>query len=121
MNDEWGLFWLVAVVGLVGSFLIFRFTRGLRTVLGCMGWFVLPFVIIAFVLVAEQDASLSADRVQYNFFFGFALLSLIVAVPWLLANLVGAILGAIFRKGKPAPGYENIAAAPAEKHARPPD
>ncbi len=102
MTDDWGFFGLVAVVGLVGSFLIMRFTRGMRAVLGCMGWTVLPFVVIAFILAAERDATLSADRQHYGFWFGFVLLSLIVAIPWGAAGFVGAVLGAIFRRGRPA-------------------
>lgn len=117
MSDGWGLLGLGVAVGLIGSFLVVRSTRGLRTVLGCLVWLAIPFVVLAFILVAESDASLSADRASYNFSFGFVLISLIIAVPWFLSNVLGGFLGLLLRKSKPseAPVVPVATAGPADE------
>lgn len=102
MNDILSILALIVGAGLVGGCMVVALTRGLRTVFGCLLWLALPFAVIAFLLAAQGDPTLPAERQSYNFSFGFVLISLIVAVPWVFANLVGGLFGLLFRRSAPA-------------------
>jgi hypothetical protein len=77
---------------LVSALIAARLSVG-RALLAYVLWLPLPFVGLAVLLGSGSDPSLPADRQSYNFWFGFVLISFLVAVPWSIGNLVGAIFG----------------------------
>lgn len=98
MNEAAWALALIAAAGLVGGFLIVRLTSGLGTVFGCLLWLLLPVAVIAFLLAAKSDMTLAPAQRSYNFSFGLVLVSLIVTVPWAIANALGGVIGLLFRK-----------------------
>lgn len=101
-----GAIWVLALVvgaGLAGSFFVARRLSGWRAVFVWISWLMSPFALIALLLAVESYPTLPHDRASYNFAFGFVLLSIIVAIPWFPANLIGGLVGWRFRKAGKAP------------------
>lgn len=92
---------LIVGAGLIGGFMVARNTRGLRALIAWSLWLALPFVVLGFILAMQIDPSWTQQQTSYNLGFGFVLISIIIAVPWLPANLVGGLVGLFFRKPVP--------------------
>ena len=108
-------------VGFVGGFLFRRRLSGARAVAVWLTWLSLPFVALAGLLVSEIDPSWSQHETSYNLAFGFVFFGIAIAVPWLVANLVGAVLGGRgSRVWRPAP-VRAMAPAPARPDSGFPD
>lgn len=89
---------ILLAAGLLGAFLIARYLSGGLAWAALLAWLILPFVILGAALVGGIDPTIEAERTQYNLSFGFVLFSILLAVPWLPANLIGALLGRRQRK-----------------------
>ncbi|MCC6827561.1 MAG: hypothetical protein IT550_04960 [Novosphingobium sp.] len=98
MTGELGLLGLLVAFGLGGGVVLARNTRGLRALAAWALWLPVPFIILTFVLAGQADPTLSADRASYNFAFGFVLVSILIAIPWFGASLVGALIGWAMRR-----------------------
>jgi hypothetical protein len=81
---------VIVVAGLAGGSLIRRNLCGRRAFGAWMLWLPVPFVILLVVLAVEIDPSLPPERASYNLSFGFVLVSILMAIPWFLANAIGA-------------------------------
>jgi len=114
MSGQWGLLLMLLAGGLLGGFLIGRNATGLRALGAFLLWLSVPFVILAFVLSASIDPTLEPERASYNFAFGFVLMSLLMAILWLPANLVGGIVGRSYRARRPEAPANAAAAAPVD-------
>jgi hypothetical protein len=75
-------------------------------------WLPVPFVILAVILAGQSDPTLPQERASYNFSFGFVLVSFLIAIPWLVSNLVGMLIGRRLRKAPPAMAAAPYAAPP---------
>jgi len=89
---------LIVGGGCIGAFVIVRYLRGARALIAWALWLSAPFVALGFTLAAQLDPRLTQQQANYNFSFGFVLLSIFIAVPWLPANLVGGLIGLWLRK-----------------------
>lgn len=65
-------------------------------------WLTAPFVVLALILAADiaRDTALSSRQADYNFSFGFVLISILIAIPWLPTNLIGGLVGRRFRRAR---------------------
>ncbi len=95
-NDVMLLVVLIAA-GLPGALLIFRMLRGGAALLALLLWLTIPYIALAAMMLAELDMTLPPDRRAYNFQFGFVLFSLLLTIPWLLANVIGGVIGRLLR------------------------
>ena len=105
-NDVMLLVVLIAA-GLPGALLIFRMLRGGAALIALLLWLTVPYIALAAIMLAELDMTLPSDRRAYNFQFGFVLFSLLLTIPWLLANVIGGVIGRLLRPstvaGSPTP------------------
>ena len=92
--------WLVVIVvsGVIGSLLIMRHFPGRRALGAYILWLPVPFVVLALIIAANSDPTLTSSKATYNFQLAFVLASFAITIPWLGANLVGGILGRRTRK-----------------------
>lgn len=84
---------LILLLGFAGGYWIARKVSGGTVALVWLAWLASPLLVLAVVLAGETDSTLPADRASYNFAFGFVLYGFLILIPWLPANLVGALLG----------------------------
>lgn len=103
MNEPDRILALIVAAGFVGGLLVTSLASGMRRFCGWLLWLVLPFVVAAFLVAAGTYSTLNSDQASQNFSFGMALITSVVAVPWLLASLLGGLSGLLFRKRRPAP------------------
>lgn len=101
MSGELALLAMLVLFGLAGGVVLGCNTRGARALLAWALWLPVPFIILAFVLFSQIDPTLSAERAGYDFAFGFVLVSILMAIPWLGASLVGALIGWAMRRRVP--------------------
>jgi hypothetical protein len=111
MDGAFLLFALLAlVVGYGGGFLIAQRLRGLGAFVVFLLWLAVPFVVLHFAFTAAVDPTLTAQQASYNVAMATVLTSIVIAIPWFGANLVGAIMGR--NRRKPDPDTLPVAAAP---------
>lgn len=98
---------VLIAAGLPGALLIFRMLRGGAALIALLLWLTVPYIALAAMMLAELDMTLPPDRRAYNFQFGFVLFSLLLTIPWLLANVIGGVIGRLLRPstvaGSPTP------------------
>lgn len=97
MND---LPWILALAagGLAGGMLIARRRNAVVWLL----WLALPFAGLFAILAIEASQEARATHVADKLALGFVLYALLMAPPWLGANLVGWMLGKRLLPSKPA-------------------
>lgn len=105
-------FWLavVAIPGFLGAMLIARHLPGLRAVGAFVLWLPVPFVLLAIVLAADGDPAPPSSQASYTYQLAVVLFSFAIAVPWVVANLAGGVVGLQKRRRSLAP--EAVQAAP---------
>ena len=101
MSGELAFLALLVFFGLAGGFVLGRNARGARALAAWALWLPVPFIILAAVLFSQIDPTLSAERAGYDFAFGFVLVSILIAIPWLGASLAGALIGRAMRRRVP--------------------
>lgn len=97
MTHDVMLLVVLIAAGLPGALLIFRMLRGARALVVLLLWLTVPYIALAAMMLAELDMTLPPDRRAYNFQFGFVLFSLLLTIPWLLANVIGGVIGRFLR------------------------
>ncbi len=102
-NDSLAVLALLVGGGLAGGFLIGRHLRGMRALLTWALWLALPFIALVFILAVQIDPRWTSQQASYNFSMGFVLLAIVIAVPWLPANLIGGLIGLLRRKPAAVP------------------
>ena len=111
------LFWLAAIVvaGVVGSRLIVRHLPGTRALGAFVLWLPVPYLVLAAIIGANSDPTLSSSQATYNFQLAFVLASFVITIPWAIANLVGGLIGKRGRRNDPPlPGNWASARAPVD-------
>lgn len=110
------LFWLAGILatGVVGSLLIMRNLPGRRALGAFILWLPLPYLLVVAVIGANGDPTLSSSQASYNFQLAFVLAAFAITIPWLIANLVGGLIGRrMYRNDPPLPaGWANVPARP---------
>lgn len=91
---------LLVVAGVAGPWLIFRSLRGMRAMAAWFLVLIAPYLLLFLLLVSETDMTLSGERRAYNLQFGFVLISVLMTLPWLGANVIGMALGV---RARPSP------------------
>jgi hypothetical protein len=90
------------VAGIGGSYLIARNLSGLAAFGAFLLWLGMPVLVLAVLFSASTDPTLTPQQASYNFSMALVLASIIVAIPWGVANLIGGLLGQRHRKARGA-------------------
>lgn len=110
------LVWLAVIVaaGVIGSMLIVRHLPGRRALGGFILWLPVPYLVLAAIIGANGDPTLSSSQATYNFQLAFVLASFVITIPWLIANLVGGLIGRRSRRNNPPlpANWANVPARP---------
>lgn len=86
-------------VGLLGSAWIARHRRGIRAVASYMLLATVPYIAVIAIIVGSMDPTLSPKQAQYDGELAFALFVIAFTVPWLVACVIGGVIGRKRRGG----------------------
>jgi hypothetical protein len=97
------LLWLAALVvaGVVGSMLIVRNLPGRRVLGAFILWLPVPYLVLAAVIGANGDPTLNSSQATYNFQLAFVLAAFLITIPWVIANVIGGVIGGRQRRKNP--------------------
>jgi hypothetical protein len=104
MSEVTGALVLLAAIvaaGVVGSLLIMRHLPGTRALGAFILWLPVPYLVLAAIIGANSDPTLSSSQATYNFQLAFVLASFVITIPWAIANLVGGLIGRRKRRNNP--------------------
>jgi hypothetical protein len=98
------------VAGIGGGYVIARNLSGLAAFGAFLLWLGTPVLILAVLFSASTDPTLTTQQASYNFSMALVLTSIIVAIPWGIANLIGGLLGHRHRKARKAVPLSSVEA-----------
>jgi hypothetical protein len=103
---------LALLVGIGGSYVMARNLSGVSAFAAMLLWLVVPFFVLFGLFSSSADPTLPAERARANVVVAFMITSIVIAIPWIVANVIGWVLGR--RRPKAAPLAAPVAPAPAQ-------
>lgn len=91
------------LLAFAGAFLIALYIRGLAGI-GALGlWFLLPFALLTWVLVASVEPDWDDRHLNYHYAMGFIVGGIGIAAVCGPGTLIGGLVGRLLRKRRAAP------------------